>query len=111
MPAASWAAEAGIVTGYADGTFRPHLPVSRQQLAAMLWRYAGWAEIAMARPADLSGYRDAHRVSAYAVEPLGWAVKAGLLQGTAEGDLLPQGGTLRGQTAVILWRFSELLGA
>lgn len=110
-PAASWAAEAGIVTGYADGTFRPHLPVSRQQLAAMLWRYADWAEIAMVRPADLSGYRDAHQVSAYAVEPLGWAVKAGLLQGTAEGDLLPQGGALRGQTAVILWRFSELLGA
>ena len=74
----------------------------------MLWRYAGWAEIAMVRPADLSGYRDAHQVSAYAVEPLGWAVKAGLLQGTAEGDLLPQGGTLRGQTAVILWRFAEL---
>ncbi len=110
-PAAAWAAEAGIVTGYADGTFRPHLPVSRQQLAARLWRYAAWAEIAMARPADLSGYRDARQVSAYAVEPLGWAVKAGLLQGTAEGDLLPRGGALRGQTAVILWRFTELLEA
>ena len=64
----------------------------------------------MARPADLSGYRDAHQVSAYAVEPLGWAVKAGLLQGTAEGDLLPQGGALRGQTAVILWRFFGTAG-
>ena len=109
--AAAWAAERGIVTGYADGTFRPHLPVSRQQLAALLWRYADWADADLARPADLAGYRDAHDVAAYAVEPLGWAVRAGLIQGTAAGDLLPQGGALRGQTAVILCRFLELLEA
>ncbi len=110
-PAAAWAAEAGIVTGYAAGTFRPHLPVSRQQMAAMLWRDAAWAEIALDHPADLGGYRDAHDVASYAAEPLGWAVKTGLIQGTSEGELLPQGGALRGQTAVILWRFAELLEA
>lgn len=109
--AAAWAAENGVVTGYADGTFRPGLPVSRQQLAAMLWRYAQTVNLKLERPADLSGYRDAHAVAVYAVEPLGWAVKAGLFQGTAAGDLLPQGGALRGQTAVILWRFLELLEA
>ncbi len=109
--AVAWAAESGVVTGYADGTFRPQLPVSRQQLAALLWRYADWADIDLVRPADLTGYRDAHDVAAYAVEPLGWAVKAGLIQGTAAGDLLPEGGALRGQTAVILCRFLELLEA
>lgn len=109
--AVAWAAEAGVVTGYADGTFRPQLPVSRQQLAALLWRYADWAEIDLARPADLVDYQDADQVAVYAVEPLGWAVKAGLIQGTAEGKLLPQGGALRGQTAVILCRFLELLEA
>ena len=109
--AVAWAAEKGIVTGYDDGTFRPGQPVSRQQLAALLWRYAQWAEIPMARPADLDSYRDANQVAAYAEEPLGWAVKTGLLQGTAQGDLLPRGGALRGQTAVILCRFLDLLEA
>lgn len=107
--AVAWAAKTGVVTGYADGTFRPQSPVSRQQMAALLWRYAHWADIAMARPADLTDYQDAAQVAVYAVEPLGWAVKAGLIQGTAEGKLLPQGGALRGQTAVILCRFLELL--
>lgn len=55
--AVAWAAESGVVTGYADGTFRPQLPVSRQQLAALLWRYADWADIDLVRPADLTGYR------------------------------------------------------
>ena len=98
-----------MATGYSDGTFRPQLPVSRQQLAALLWRYAHWAEVDLAQPADLTDYQDAAQVAVYAVEPLGWAVKAGLIQGTAEGKLLPQGGALRGQTAVILCRFLELL--
>ena len=109
--AAAWAAEEGIVTGYADGTFRPGLPVSRQQLAALLWRYARAMDVKLEKAADLTGYRDAHTVAAYAVEPLGWAVQAGLFQGTAEGDLLPQGGALRGQTAVVLCRFLDVLEA
>ena len=109
--AVAWAAENGVVNGYADGTFRPHLPVSRQQLAALLWRYARWADVDLVRPADLADYQDAAQVAVYAVEPLGWAVKAGLIQGTAEGKLLPQGGALRGQTAVILCRFLDLLEA
>lgn len=109
--AAAWAAENGVVTGYADGTFRPHLPVSRQQLAALLWRYARAMDVELDAPADLTGYRDAEQVAAYAAEPLGWAVETGLLRGTAQGELLPRGGALRGQTAVILWRFMELMEA
>lgn len=107
--AVAWAARRDIVTGYADGTFRPDLPVTRQQLAAILWRYAKLEKADSGERASLRGYRDAGDVSAYAQEPMAWAVRAGILQGTKEGSLLPHGRAARGQTAVLLVRFCELL--
>lgn len=107
--AVAWAARQGIVEGFSDGTFRPGQPVSRQQLAAILWRYAKLAGADSGGRASLGGYRDAGDVSAYAREPMSWALQAGILQGTKEGDLLPQGRATRGQTAVLLERFCKLL--
>ena len=95
--------------GFSDGTFRPGQPVSRQQLAAILWRYAKLAGADGGGRASLGGYRDAGDVSAYARGPMSWALQAGILQGTKEGDLLPQGRATRGQTAVLLERFCKLL--
>lgn len=106
--AVAWAAERGVAEGYPDGTFRPDLPVSRQQLAAMLWRYARLEGTGGAR-ASLRGYRDAREVSGYAREAVSWALAEGILQGTKDGMLQPQGRAARGQTAVLLERFQKLL--
>ena len=107
--AVAWAAGQGIVEGYYDGTFRPDLPVSRQQLAAILWRYAKMEEADSGARATLRGYRDAGDVSAYAREAMRWALSEGILQGTGDGTLQPQGRAARGQTAVLLERFQKLL--
>ena len=93
----------------ADGTFRPELPVTRQQLAAFLFRYARLEGADAGERASLRGYQDAAAVSSYAREPMSWALRAGILQGTAGGELLPHGRAARGQTAVLLQRFSALL--
>lgn len=107
--AVAWAARRGVAEGFSDGTFRPDLPVSRQQLAVILWRYAKLVRSDSGKRASLEGCRDAGTVSGYAVEPLSWALAEGILQGTAEGDLLPQGQATRGQTAVLLERFIKLI--
>ena len=107
--AVGWAARRGIVEGFADGTFRPDLPVTRQQLAAFLFRYARLEGADAGERASLRGYQDAAAVSSYAREPMSWALRAGILQGTAGGELLPHGRAARGQTAVLLQRFSALL--
>lgn len=106
--AVAWAARRGVVEGFADGTFRPDQPVSRQQLAAILYRYARMKGADSGRRALLEDYRDAAQVSSYAREALSWALAEGILQGTKEGKLLPQGQAARGQTAVLLDRFREL---
>lgn len=107
--AVAWAAQRGVVEGFHDGTFRPDLPVSRQQLATILWRYAGMEGADSGDRADLQDYRDAGEVSAYAREAMSWALAEGVLQGTKDGDLQPQGRAARGQAAVLLERFQALL--
>lgn len=107
--AVAWAARQDLVNGFADGSFRPDQPVSRQQLAAILWRYAKLERADSGRRASLQSYRDAGEVSAYAEEPLKWALAEGILQGTKDGGLLPQGRAARGQAAVLLERFQGLL--
>ena len=106
--AAAWAEERGILQGYADGTFRPNQPVSRQQFAAALHRYAageGWDN---GRRASLRGFPDEGQVSDYAREPLRWALGAGIMQGRSDGRLDPNGSATRAQTAVLLCRFLEM---
>ena len=107
--AVAWAAGQGVVEGYYDGTFRPDLPVSRQQLAAIFWRYAKMEGADKGGRAALRGYRDAGDVSGYAREAMSWALSEGILQGTRDGTLQPQGRAARGQTAVLLERFQALL--
>ena len=108
--AIAWAARRGIVEGYSDGTFRPDQPVSRQQLAAILHRYAKLNRIDSGKRTPLEGFGDAASVSTYARESLSWALAEGILQGTKQGDLQPHGKAARGQTAVLLDRFCQLLG-
>ena len=108
--AIAWAARRGIVEGYSDGTFRPDQPVSRQQRAAILHRYAKLNRIDSGKRTPLEGFGDAASVSTYARESLSWALAEGILQGTKQGNLQPHGKAARGQTAVLLDRFCQLLG-
>lgn len=107
--AVAWAARRGVVEGFSDGTFRPDLPVSRQQLAAFLWRYAKLEKADSGARASLRDFPDAGDVAPYAQEALGWALAEGILQGTGDGTLQPQGRAARGQAAVLLERFQALL--
>lgn len=107
--AVAWAARRGVVEGYPDGTFRPDLPISRQQLAAILWRYAKTEGADSGNRASLRGWPDAGEVGGYAREAMSWALAEGVLQGTKDGTLQPQGRAARGQAAVLLERFQTLL--
>ena len=108
--AVAWAARQGVAEGFPDGTFRPDLPVSRQQLAAILWRYAKMEGADRGNRAPLRGWPDAGEVGGYAKEAMSWALAEGILQGTKDGTLQPQGRAARGQAAVLLERFQGLLG-
>ncbi len=105
--AIAWAAENGIVTGYGDGTFGPDDSITREQMAAILYRYAGYKEYDTAARADLTGYIDANGISPYAVEAVQWAVAKGLLTGMTENTLVADGEAVRAQIAMILTRFCE----
>ena len=108
--AVAWASQNGIVTGYDGGTFRPDAPITRQQLAAILYRYVVWKDRAEgAEAADLAQFGDADMVSAYAREAFAWAVGTGIILGTGADTLSPSGNATRAQVAVILMRLSGWL--
>lgn len=97
-----WAAENNISSG-AD----LDAPVSREQLAAMLYRYAAASGLDTAASSELTGFADAGDVSGYAAEAMAWAVGAGLIGGTDKGELNPSGSATRAEVATILMRFCE----
>ena len=107
--AVAWAEQQGIVRGFDDGTFRPEGRITRQQLAAILFRYTEYRGADTADRADLSRFSDSAAVADYAREALAWAVSAGLIQGRSDGTLDPSGSATRAQTAVILQRLETLL--
>ena len=107
--AVAWAEQRGIVRGFDDGTFRPEGRITRQQLAAILFRYTEYRGADTAGRTDLSRFSDSAAVADYAREALAWAVSAGLLQGRSDGTLDPSGSATRAQTAVILQRLETLL--
>lgn len=109
--AITWAAGKGILEGYGDGTFRPDAPLTRQQLAAILFRYASWLGETGDDRADLSDWPDGVHVEPYAREAMAWAVDVGLIQGRDDGRLDPGGTATRAQTAVLLVRLWEQLEA
>ena len=104
--AVGWASANGIVGGYDNETFGPRDPITREQMAAILYRFAqtrGWDTTAWA---DLSGYADAGEISAYALPALQWANGAGLIAGSG-GAILPGDSATRAQVAAILMRLCE----
>ena len=106
-PAVRWAAANGIVTGNADGSFAPDSAVTREQLAAMLFRYAALQKKDVsASKTPVTGYSDLTSVSAYAVPAMQWAVNTGLVKGTTATTPSPQGTATRAQTAATLMRMA-----
>ena len=104
--AVTWAADNGIVNGTGATTFSPNANVTREQMAAILYRYAQYKQYGTTASAGLNGFSDAAKVSAYAKAPLSWAVAEKLVNGS-EGRLLPTGNATRAQVAAILHRFVE----
>ena len=100
-----WATSRGIVGGYGNGTFGPNDNITREQLAVMLWRYAGSPA---ATDKELH-FTDADKASGYALEALRWAVENGILNGYGDGRLGPQGQATRAQVAQMLKNFIEHL--
>ena len=98
-----WAVSQGIVGGYGDGTFGPDDPITREQLAVMLWRYSG----SPAATGKELHFNDTDEISGFALEALRWAVENGILNGYGDGWLGPQGQATRAQAAQMLKNFIE----
>ena len=105
----AWASANGIVTGYSNGSFGPDDTITREQMAAILYRYARYKGYDLSAQAALDGYADAAQVSAYAADAMKWAVGSGLITGTSGTTLSPAGSATRAQAAVILARFCQTL--
>ena len=106
--AVSWAYDKGIVTGVTATSFQPGAPVTREQLCAILCRYAALTGKNTAASVSLDAFTDRAQVSAYAEASVRWALQAGLLTGVGDGRLAPRSGATRAQLAVLLQRFAGL---
>lgn len=105
--AIAWASENGIVTGFDASTFAPDRAITREQLAAILFRFAAYRGMdAVTLRETLSSFQDQAAISAYAVSALNWAVGEGLMQGTGD-KLEPTGNATRAQVAAMLRRFMQ----
>lgn len=102
--AVNWASSKGIVNGTDSGMFSPDLSITREQLAAMLYRYAGEPSVS----ADLSAYTDTVDISPYASKAVEWCVAKGILSGKSATRLAPQDTATRAECAAMLQRFAAL---
>ena len=106
--AVAWAAANDIVNGTSATTFAPNSPITREQMATMLYRFAQYKGMdAVTLQEHLTGYPDGDQVSDYAIPAMNWAVGQGLIAGMENGTLVPQGSATRAQVATILMRFCE----
>ncbi len=102
-----WAAENGVVNGYGDGNFGPDDPITREQMAAMLYRYVkekGY-DVTVPEGANLLAYGDSDKISAYAVPAMTWACHVELFKGYEDATLRPTAATRRCEAAVLLYRY------
>lgn len=100
--AVSWAIQEGIFSGYSDsGMFGPEDPITREQIAVVLWRQAGEP----APSGDLSGFPDGSETSSWAADAMAWAVQEGIFSGYSDtGELKPTGSLKRAEAAAVMMR-------
>ena len=106
--AVAWANANGIVSGYGSGKFGPNDKVTREQLAAILYRYAQYKkyDVSVGEDTNILSYNDAQSISAYAIPAIQWACGAGVMNGS-NGRLTPKSGATRAQAAQLLMNFCE----
>ena len=107
--AVNWAADKGIVEGYGNGKFGPEDNITREQMAAILYRYADYKGYDVRASARLSGFADEDQVSDWAEEAMSWAVAEDLMDGKGNNRLDPTGTATRAEVATILMRFCETI--
>lgn len=108
--AVAWASEQGIISGYGTGLFGPEYPVTREQMAVILYNYARSRSYDVSATSDTAQFDDTAKVSGWAADAIEWTVGAGLITGNGAGILDPQGNATRAQVAAILQRFVEIYG-
>ena len=107
----TWASENGIVAGFEDGTFRPNEPVTREQMAAIMYRYATFSENDMSTTGDaLDLFPDRANVSSFALDSMRWAVSHEIIRGSAGGLLLPRNTATRAEVAQIILNYTQNIG-
>ena len=105
--AITWTAENGIFAGYGKDKFGPDDPITREQLAAIFYRYAGYKGYDLTVKGNLDKFKDADKITDYAKTAMGWAVGSGLVKGKSGNLLDPQGTATRAEIAAMLHRFIE----
>ena len=110
--AVTWAAAKGVVEGYGNGIFGPDDSITREQLAAMLYRHALAKErdISVGEDTNILGYKDFDRISEWAIPAIQWAVGSGVVTGKGGGILDPNGQATRAEAAAMLQRYMMLEG-
>ncbi len=110
--AVRWAASEGIVGGYGGGLFGADDAVTREQLAVILYRYAVYKgyDVSVGEDTNILSYADFADLSEYAIPAMQWACGSGIVNGTSESTLTPQGEATRAQVAAMLMRFCEAIG-
>lgn len=107
--AVAWASANGIVNGVSDTEFAPNNKITREQMAAMVYRYASFKKADMTVAADISAYTDYSSVSEYAVPAMKWVCGKGIINGMTATTLVPQGTSTRAQAATVFVRTVDAL--
>ncbi len=105
--AVNWAAEQNIVNGYGNDRFGPNDDITREQIAAILYRYATYKKYDVTEKADCSKFSDADQIGSYAMDAMAWCNAKGLVNGLSDNKLAPKGNATRAQVAAILTRFCK----
>ena len=106
----AWAAANNIVTGYSATEFGPSNNITREQMAAIMYRYATYKNYDVSKKGDLTQFSDISTLSSYAAESMSWAVGTGIISGKGSGKLAPRAGATRAEAAAMLKRFCENTG-
>ena len=108
--AVNWAASMGIVEGYGNGMYGPDDSILREQLAAILYRYAQYKgyDVSVGEDTNLLSYTDASKISEYAIPAMQWACGTGVIHGVTTSTLVPEGTATRAQAATMLMRFADI---
>ncbi len=108
--AVKWCVDNKIFTGYGDGTFGANDSVTREQLTAIMYRYAEYKKADLTATKELGTFKDAESVMEYAKTAVKWCVASGIIEGDETGKINPQGSATRAEAAAMLMRFEQVIG-